>query len=142
MTTTELTVKGRPAPQGSKDFFGKGRFKEASPYLEAWRNAIITQAMLDRKHLLKLSGPLEVLCVFWFERPAEHYTSKGVLKDSAPDMVIVTPDIDKLLRSTYDGLTQAGVIEDDRFIVSQASQERYSNNGFQGAVIRIRRFER
>jgi Holliday junction resolvase RusA-like endonuclease len=47
----------------------------------------------------------------------------------------VRPDLDKLLRSTLDGLTDAGVWRDDSQVVSISAAKVYAKNGDTPGVI-------
>jgi crossover junction endodeoxyribonuclease RusA len=53
---------------------------------------------------------------FTFKRPLHHYVSgdpSRELRDRAPRLHVGRPDLDKILRSTWDALTASGVIYDD-----------------------------
>ena len=134
-----LVVDGEPAPQGSKKFFG-GRPVEVSKKVKPWRNAVVS-AVIDAGHdTLHIDGPVTVSVLFYFKRPDSHYGSrKGekYLKDTAPVFRATTPDLDKMLRSTFDGLTDSGAIADDKYIVGVQAEKRYSRDGWQGAIIAI-----
>jgi Holliday junction resolvase RusA-like endonuclease len=142
-----LVVHGAPAPQGSKKPFivktkdGKIRAaqKEASDKVEPWREAVKAVAL---QHLpdAPLDGPLELRSVFLFRRPASHYgagRNADRLKERAPIFRLGTPDQSKLIRSTEDALTDAGVWTDDARVVSHRAVKAYSNDGFAGAVLLI-----
>lgn len=134
-----IDVYGEPAPQGSKKIFN-GRPVEASKKVGPWREAVVSEVIRSGHADKKLDGPLFVKCVFYFKRPANHYgTRKGqpYLKDTAPQYVARTPDIDKCQRSTYDALTQSGLIVDDALIVMNSNVMLYSDEGKQGARISV-----
>ena len=140
----EFYVHGTPAPQGSKKAFvrgGRALLVDASSKTKPWREAVVSAAIDAGAADLQMDGPLFASCIFWFKRPKSHYrTGKNahLLRDDAPEYVTTTPDIDKVLRSTYDGLTQAGVIADDRFIVAEITTMRYMREGgFTGAGIYV-----
>lgn len=132
-----LQVHGTPAPQGSKIRTRYG-MREASAGLMPWREAIVSEIIRLGWSDYHLSGPLQVEVVFSHKRLASHYgTRKGerYIKADAPKWMASTPDIDKCLRSTFDALTQSGLIEDDKMIVAVQAFQRYSNDGFVGATI-------
>jgi len=136
---TVIRVHGTPAPQGSKV---RTRFgmREASALVAPWREAIVSEVLRQGLQEQFLSGPLMFRATFWHKRLSSHYgMRKGqpYLKDPAPTFVATTPDHDKVLRSTFDGMTQSGLIADDKFIVVIHSQQRYSDTGFTGADIEI-----
>jgi Holliday junction resolvase RusA-like endonuclease len=104
-----IKVTGRPAPQGSKRLGEHGQMREQSAYLRPWRAAVVRaayQAYVDAgvqpNTLPVLLGPVAVIARF---RMAPGSRVDG------------PPDIDKLLRSTFDALTQAGAWEDDSRVV-------------------------
>lgn len=56
------------------------------------------------------------MVTFHLPRPKGHYRTGAnahLLRDSAPEQPSVKPDLDKLVRSTMDGLSEAGVWHDD-----------------------------
>ena len=136
---TSFFVAGRPAPQGSKISLGRGRFKESSPYLDAWRNDVRNAASKHFGEAL-IDGPVLAEYIFMFKRPKNHYISNNPdrpLKHDAPFWVAKMPDLDKLQRSANDALT--GVIwVDDSQVVATLSQKRFTMVGAcEGAYIHI-----
>ena len=134
-----LTVHGTPAPQGSKVRTRYG-MREASALVEPWREAIVSEVMRKGLQDTRLDCPLVFKAVFWHKRLASHYGRKNgrpYLKESAPVYVATTPDLDKVLRSTFDGLTQSGLIADDKLIVIIHAQQRYSMDGFTGVNLEL-----
>lgn len=109
----EFVVYGMPAPQGSKRHVGGGRMVESSKAVKPWREAVkyaSLQALADAGHPPPLDGPLRAWIVFTLPKPG-----------SAPKRTRTwpcrKPDLDKLLRSTLDALTDAGLIADDARLV-------------------------
>ena len=82
-----------------------------------------------------LSGPLSIEIIFWIPRPKAHYKTKGgqvtnEIKGNAPVYSIscADGDADKLLRSSFDGLSAACggcVIKDDSLVVRVKCEKRY-----------------
>jgi Holliday junction resolvase RusA-like endonuclease len=131
-----LEVFGRPAPQGSKRYVGGnraqgGRFIEASKYLPAWRKAMTEAALraIEEQGWVKASGPVEVDVTFYLERPA-------TVTVKARPWPIKPPDLDKLVRS-LDGLTDAGVWDDDGQMVVLRASKVYADTREPGASIKI-----
>jgi crossover junction endodeoxyribonuclease RusA len=148
MVMITLRVYGTPASQGSKRAFvqgGRAVMLNDDKKLRPWRNSIIEAARAARVTGERLPGPLAMEARFVFNRPRSHYrTGKNahLLRDDAPIFVNQTPDIDKILRSTLDGLTEAAVWVDDSRVVSLIATKRYANEGeAPGAYIRIWPYE-
>lgn len=141
----ELRIYGTPAPQGSKKFVGttkKGRgiLVESSAKVKPWRMDVKEQAEKALRQLgHTLAGPLKVSMVFTLKKPA----SAPKTRVTFPDRV---PDLSKLVRSTEDAITDAGLWEDDARIVQCLSGKRYPGEGEDaldapGCVVRIMRHE-
>ena len=143
-----ITVYGVPAPQGSKSFKGMrgghAILAESSKKVKPWREAV-KWAAIERMDSAKWSdggfgqgeafaGPVTGEVDFYFTHPK---TGKRRPTHS------VKPDIDKLLRSTFDALKDAGVYEDDSRICSVVARKHYANEHSPvpaGAVIRVERW--
>lgn len=70
--------------------------------------------------------------VFTLARPKIHYRSgqfAHLLRDDAPHLHGSKPDLDKLLRSTLDALTAAGVYADDRRVAQLYAIKTYVSTG-------------
>lgn len=130
-----ITVYGIPAPQGSKRFVGvskKGRgiLLESSAKVKPWRQAV-TMAAVEAG--ARVVGPVSVSMTFTLPRPAAakkraHHATK--------------PDLSKLVRSTEDAITDAGVWEDDSRVCRTVAEKLYVGGGIAalsspGAVIVI-----
>lgn len=126
-----VVVHGRPAPQGSKKYAGhrrnakSGRISavlvEQSKRVKPWR-ALVTAATRDAitaghpshapVHTPPLDGPLEAEIVFTVRKPAsapKRRRTWPITRDSG--------DLDKLLRSTFDGIADAAAVVDDARII-------------------------
>lgn len=104
-----ISVTGRPAPQGSKKQGEHGQMREQSVYLPAWRAAVKKAAYeayraagIEPAALPLFVGPVQASVLFRLEHGR---------RPDAP------PDLDKLLRSTFDALTEARAWEDDGRVV-------------------------
>lgn len=123
-----LRVYGLPGAQGSKRAVGRGVMVESSKRVKPWRLAIIS-ATVDTHSGSLIEGAVAVSIVFMFARPRGHIGARG-LKASAPRHLASrwAGDIDKLCRSTLDGLSaDAGgcLLRDDSQVVSLTAQKRY-----------------
>jgi len=125
-----------PAPQGSKRHVGNGRMVESSPKLKPWREAVRQEALATGEP--STHQPVYVHLLFRFRRPKGHYTAKGELKASAPKSHITRPDIDKLSRSTLDGITGVLIADDSQVAFLVASKEYALSGELEGCQIEIR----
>lgn len=136
----ELRICGTPAPQGSKTRTKWGMI-ESSKAVGPWREAVVGEIIRQGYHSLGLHGPLYVRATFLHQRPKNHYRTgknSNELKDDAPVYVTKTPDLDKVLRSTFDALTQSGLIKDDSNIVIIHAQQIYAGiSELPGAILEI-----
>jgi Holliday junction resolvase RusA-like endonuclease len=118
VTTFSLRVNGIPVPQGNKTGFlakGKdgaarlvvreGRDNEAAGRFRSWRQAVTdAAAQAPERPSEPLNGPVAVTLHFTFPRPAsDRYRTRHTVK----------PDLDKLMRSVFDGLVAGGWLQDD-----------------------------
>jgi crossover junction endodeoxyribonuclease RusA len=142
-------VYGTPAPQGSKVGFavrkggvltGKVALVESSkPRVKTWRQDVMDAAEKAVEGVPEL-GPVTLGVCFWMRRPAGHYgTGRNamVLRASAPAAPTGKPDLSKLVRSTEDALTDAGVWKDDAQVVDIVATKRYADNRRPGASINV-----
>lgn len=104
-------VPGRPAPQGSKRYFGPGRVVEMSKYVAGWRTDIRDTLSKEWGDRAPLAGPVNLRLDFVLPRPASTPKSKKT------PWAIKRPDWDKLSRAVCDAITSAGVYKDDSQIV-------------------------
>lgn len=118
MTTLDFQVVGDPAPQGSKKYVGNGIMVESSKKLKPWRQAV-TDAARDARDITpgwEQPAAVGAVITYRFHRPRSHYRTGShahELRPNAPIYHAVKPDVDKLQRSTFDPLTDLGVIRDD-----------------------------
>lgn len=138
----EFWVYGLPAPQGSKRALplggkagGRTILVESSKKVAPWRKAV-ARAALEHAHwtMAPLAGPLRV--ELEFRMPRAKYMRARI----GPDIATKYPDVDKLCRSTFDGIAQGGLIENDSQIVDVIASKRIADPGQPtGARIRISR---
>jgi crossover junction endodeoxyribonuclease RusA len=127
-----FTVRGLPAPQGSKRHVGGGRMVESSKAVGPWREAVRAETQREMTWLGRaLLGGIVVTLSFYLPRPKGHYgtgRNAGQLKASAPTCPAVAPDLDKLIRAVLDGLTEGGAWRDDGQVVSIAAGKFYADD--------------
>lgn len=130
----DIVVHGVPAPQGSKKGGYSAKtgktfvYEQNSKTQKSWRQDVIAAATQMRRDLGAdtFDGPVSVVIHFRLPRPA----SVNIRRRPFP---AVKPDMDKLVRNTLDGLTQAGVYRDDAQVVDLFVQKRYATDDPGGA---------
>lgn len=145
-----IIVYGTPAPQGSKRFVGmkggRGMMIESSGKVKPWREAVKWAALevleddgaplsLERHCNGAIMGPVSVEMIFTLQKPKSAPKTRRTWPDRKPDL-------SKLVRSTEDALTDAGVWEDDARIVSLRAYKVFPGEGMDaltspGVVIKI-----
>lgn len=121
-------VFGSPAPQGSKKFVGvsksgRGLMVESSRKVKPWRMDVKAAAELARaENGETLDGPLGVSMVFTLPKPA----SAPKRRRTWPDRM---PDLSKLIRSTEDAISDAGLWADDARVVEVCASKVYPGEG-------------
>ena len=131
----EIRVTGVPKPQGSKSFKGltkNGRaiLTESSTGSRDWRRDVMYDSRQQYKGSV-VTGPVFLTIDFWMPRPKSHYRTGKFAGELKPDALVycpTTPDIDKLVRCTLDGLSAkcgGSVIADDSLVVGLLCQKRY-----------------
>lgn len=139
-------VLGTPAAQGSKAFKGMRNghavMVESSKRVGPWRENVAAAAWyglggMPPEPLFR--GAVTVFAMFYFARPRVHFrTGKNchLLRDGAPRFYHdKQPDIDKVLRSTLDALTEAGIWVDDARVVEVVARKLYADTRPPGAEI-------
>lgn len=121
-TVIRIVAYGTPGPQGSKTFKGRSRtgkaiMVESSKKVKPWREDVRAAALTalndlpaELRDMFPLDGPIAGRFVFTLPKPA----SAPKTRRTWP---IRYPDTSKLLRSTEDALTTAGVWVDDARLV-------------------------
>lgn len=135
MTAVVLTVLGVPAPQGSKRAVGTrlGRrgqrvtvLAESSKALEQWRAKVAAATHMWVGtwwgQWSPLDGPVKVSIDFTVPAPAR-------IPASRLGRPATTPDLDKLIRATFDALTVGRIWTDDSRVVEVTAREWYPDLG-------------
>ncbi|MGH9088810.1 MAG: RusA family crossover junction endodeoxyribonuclease [Acidimicrobiales bacterium] len=142
MTREELAilVVGTPAPQGSKRHVGNGVMVESSAKVKPWRQDVKAAALdaIAEAGWEPATGPVSLNITFRLSRPRSHYgtgRNAGHIKSSAPVWVDKRPDLSKLVRSTEDALTEAGVWRDDARVARLVVRKVYAEVEPVGAQI-------
>ncbi|MFD3336107.1 RusA family crossover junction endodeoxyribonuclease [Streptomyces sp. NPDC058700] len=142
-----IAVHGLPGPQGSKTAVGYGRsrktgraiplMRESSAKVKPWREKVqdaIEQA-IARGEAQYLDGPVYAHITFTLPKPVRAPKRRRTYP-------AVTPDIDKLERSTYDAITKAQAWKDDGAVIENHNRKVYPGEhpdalAQPGAVIRL-----
>jgi Holliday junction resolvase RusA-like endonuclease len=111
----EFVVYGCPAPAGSKRYVGtskagRGILIESSAKVRPWRMDVKAEAEAVRAKHGTIAGPLWVTMVFTLPKPASAPKKRRTWPDRKPDL-------SKLVRSTEDAISDAGLWEDDARVV-------------------------
>lgn len=142
-----VTVYGLAGPQGSKTPVGWGRsrktgkaiplMRESSKKVKPWREEVTAriQEALLRGDARPIAGPVRAEITFTLPKP----TSAPKRRRTYP---AVSPDIDKLERSTYDAITAAKAWEDDGRVIENHNRKVYPGEHPDalpepGAIIRL-----
>lgn len=123
-----ITVHGVPAPQGSKRHVGRGVMVESSKKVKPWRQSVMWAAIESGE---KFPAQVSMEVTFFFQHPKTGKRRK---------FHTTRPDLDKLIRSTCDALTESGVYRDDSMVVSVLARKQYADEASPvsaGAVITI-----
>lgn len=154
MSVITFTVRGTPAPQGSKRAFrnrhsGRIALVESSRRVAPWRSDVRDAAVATiaahpehgRHSAIPFHGPVAVDLAFRLPRPKGHYGSgrnARVLRPSAPLAPAGKPDLDKLVRAVFDALSGL-VWADDAQVVALYTEKLYADEGFPAGVeVRVR----
>jgi Holliday junction resolvase RusA-like endonuclease len=132
----DVVAYGLPAPQGSKRHVGRGILIDHNPdALGTWREDVKLAALRavalnpgwDRTYPA-LVGHF----TFTMPRPRHHFRTgrfANELRGDAPHLHSTRPDLDKLLRSTWDALTSAGAYADDCRLAQVYAIKVYTGGG-------------
>jgi Holliday junction resolvase RusA-like endonuclease len=122
----EFYIAGIPVPQGSKTarvLRTPSGVPRASVYddndkvLKPWRKRVMEAAIAARGETPTALGAIRVDVEFRFVKP----------KSVRRLLPSVRPDVDKLQRSLFDGMTVAAVWKDDAQIVTVNAEKRYAD---------------
>ena len=113
-----VVVNSRAAPQGSKRHVGNGVMVESSKRVKPYREAVRYAVLESKWDGVTLEGAIRAEVRFCFRPPKS-------AKKSAKPTTRSTGDIDKLVRATFDALTDVGLIADDSRVVSLKTSKTY-----------------
>jgi crossover junction endodeoxyribonuclease RusA len=131
----DVFVPGRPAPQGSKSYMGRGqggnvRMVESSKAVKPWRSDIRSY-VIDAYRGPQIATAVAIELEFVMPRPS------ATPKRRTPP-AIRRPDLDKLVRAVLDAIGSAGLWKDDSQVVCQIAAKRLAEVDEQtGCRIRV-----
>lgn len=146
-----FTVRGIPAPQGSKRAFrnkhtGRIHQVESSARVAPWRSDVRDAALSAMGYRVDgdpiadpLAGPVTIRLTFRMPRPKGHFGSgrnAGAVRLTAPAHPAGKPDVDKLARAVLDAITGI-VIADDALVVQLDARKEYASLFQPGCEIRV-----
>ena len=139
MTVVAFEVVGVPVQQGSKRHVGNGVMIEAANGHRAWRHAVATEArqVADGRTDTPLDGPLCLSVRFRFPMPASRPKRTQRI---GIGWKLSAPDLDKLVRSIGDALTEGGLIRDDARI-GMVLASKVETTDWSGAEIKLHRLD-
>lgn len=143
-----LIVEGVPAPKGSFRISSRGRgrrpiVRKDSAKTEAWEKSVAWEArhwMRGHERQPFTGRALSMSVYFRMPRPDGHYVhpaGKLIRKSKTDAVPSVKPDIDKLLRSTFDALEGILYDQDSRIVSVTAHKGYVSQDELPGAVITV-----
>lgn len=115
-STLEFRAYGRPASKGSFQAFGNGGFRPEDRELAYWEDSVREAAAKAHGKRPPLVGALLFEATFYLRRPMTHH---------AHEYSAETPDLDKLERAVYDGITKSHAWRDDKQAARNITEKRY-----------------
>jgi Holliday junction resolvase RusA-like endonuclease len=88
--------------------------------VKPWREAVTkkTAQHMSWEGLNAITNPVEIALIFHLPKP----------KTVKRDFPSVKPDLDKLVRSTFDGLTTGGLYDDDALVIALSASKIYATD--------------
>lgn len=136
MKEVSFFVTGTPKAQPRARAFKQGNIVRVYDpgTAENWKSCI-AMAVKDQLPETPYSGPIKYSIQFYLPRPKNLYRKKdpeGIIPH------IKKPDIDNLLKSTFDALTSIGLWRDDtQLYMGTAEKNFHSKTGKPGAVMKF-----
>ena len=152
MSPISFQVYGLPTAQGSKRAFvnkktGRAHVVENNAAkVGVWREDVKQAALkaMEETGTGMFTGPVSCVVAFYFNRPKSHYRTgrnAHLLRDAAPEVPTGKPDLDKIIRSTFDAITASGLWADDKLVTALIASKNYAGELLpQGAMISIGAF--
>lgn len=123
-----FSVKGKPAPKGSRVFLGRGRSRESSDACPAWVDTVAYTARVHRPAGRTLVPPYSIELAFAMPTPAKP-KYRWPTRDG---------DLDKLERAVLDGMVKGGLLVDDRHVTKLTSEKAFGLPAGVGVLVTVR----
>lgn len=107
-------AKGKPKAQPRPRLSKWGAYNP--PTAKAWKKAV-AESVADHIGMFQKGEPVMLLLTFYFKRPKSHTKTNGELRKGINSQHVQKPDIDNIVKSTVDAMTDVGVWHDDCQIV-------------------------
>ncbi len=124
-----IWIPGVPTSQGSKKAFiinKRAILVDATVDNKAWRKTV-TDAIKNDRGYRQIKGPVNMSIGYYMPKAKSNKTK----------YMTQAPDVDKLMRSTFDSLTDSGLIEDDSRVVSVSAQKVWAEGREPGVFIAV-----
>lgn len=136
-----LYISGNPRPQGRPRAYSRGKFTQVVSPVTQWRNDC-KYAFIKHKEdnqLNTITSPLIITLNFYFDRAKSHFgTGKNSdkIKPTAPLYPTSSRlgDVDNLSKAVMDAMVDAGLLDDDKLVVSAVINKMYVKPGQQPGV--------
>ncbi len=117
-----FTIEGKPIASARPRFskFGRAYLPKATKEAKA---KVCKIAHSENQNRPPIEQPVSVVMTFYFA-PPKHLYKKRMSRQVRPKK----PDIDNLIKTVLDGLSQAKVFKDDNLVVDISAQKLYSND--------------
>lgn len=133
----EIVIIGKPVARARAKFFRRGKgiwhYDPQKDEVEHFR--LLAKEQVAGRPMIK--GAVFLNALFLMPRPKNHYgtgRNEGVLKPSAPELHIVKPDSDNLLKFAKDGLNKIAWYDDSQ-VVGSFPWKEYAERA--GTILKI-----
>lgn len=132
-TVIEFRVYGRPASKGSFQAFGHGGFRPDDRELAYWQDNVreAVARLMAEPGAVRLVGCAVAFEATWYIfRPMAHHGDELYSAEK--------PDLDKLERAVFDGITKGGAWRDDKQVARNVTEKRYvTASESEGVAVRL-----
>ena len=151
MDSVKVRIEGVPVPQGSLDWFGRGKATHQNEdELKAWRRLValtVRDAMMQTGMKTAPKGtPISLRVEYHLPRPKHHFSVidgrvVALVRPSAPALPTVKPDLDKLTRAIGDALSGVAYVDDAQIVESSTSKWYSPTPNYAFSIIEVRTWQ-